>query len=31
MMENQRDITVSSSVGTMVEEIMTDRLMQTIN
>ena len=30
-MENQRGITVSSSVGTIVEEIMTDRLMQTIN
>ena len=29
-MENQRGITVSSSVGTIVEEIMTNRLMQTI-
>ena len=29
-MENQRGITVSSSIGTTVEEIMTNRLMQTI-
>ena len=29
-MENQRGITVSSSIGTTVEEIMTNRLMQTV-
>ena len=30
-MENQRGITVSSAIGTIVEEIMTDRLMRTIS
>ena len=30
-MENQRGITVSSAVGTIVEEILTNRLMKTIN
>ena len=29
-MENQRGITVSSSVGTVAEEIITKRLMKTI-
>ena len=29
-LENQRGITVSSSIGTTIEEIMTNRLMQTI-
>ena len=29
-MENQRGITVSSSIGTIAEEILTNRLMKTI-
>ena len=29
-LENQRGITVSSSIGTIVEEIITNRLLQTI-